>query len=160
MIFLLAFYLSSTPLLPGNSQVSSAPHLPINSQVCLTHYKRGCLLPPHTLGLAVSFLLPLFPLLPFPLFPIPFPTYYSPNTLPHALNELYSILYHCVVSSSWGMEASAWAWGGTPFPHTFPPNTFSLSLSSYEHITFIIQKLPILSTFFSPSQSVNILNYL
>jgi hypothetical protein len=49
--------------------LGSAPQLPGKSQVCLTYYKRGCLLPPLSLALAP---LPLFPLCPFsPHFPPP-----------------------------------------------------------------------------------------
>jgi hypothetical protein len=90
MLLLLAFCLSS------------APQLPDNSQVCLTHYKRGCLPPPVSLALAfsphslyppftcswlasTSLFLPLSPLLCL---------YYLLNFPRHALNKLYSILYH------------------------------------------------------------------
>lgn len=34
----------------------------------------------------------------------------------HALNKLYSILYHCMAGTSGGKDASAWAPRGTPFP--------------------------------------------
>ena len=40
------------------------PQLPSNSQVCLTHYKRGCLPPPHSLALFSS---------PLALVPLPSP---------------------------------------------------------------------------------------
>ena len=43
---------------------------------------------------------------------------YSLNSPPHALNKLYSILYRCVSGPSGGRDASAWAYQGTPFPHT------------------------------------------
>ena len=44
--------------------------------------------------------------------------YYPLNSPPHALNKLYSILYHQVAGLSGGRAASAWACGGTPSPHT------------------------------------------
>jgi len=109
-LILLAFCLSSASQLPGNSQV------------CLTHYKRGCS-PPPTLSCSLTFLLPLYSVLfflpsffPFPcpfstcswsastplLSPFPPPLsaflclYYLLISPPHALNKLYSILYHHV----------------------------------------------------------------
>jgi hypothetical protein len=117
---------------------SAAPQLPGNSQLCLTRYKRGCLPPLY------SFLLSCFPsvFLPPPLLsPFLSPSlsshahgwplllysstsllflsaflclYYPLNSPPHALNKLYSILYHCVSCPSRGRDASAWAHGGTP----------------------------------------------
>ena len=40
---LLGFCLSSTPQLPGNSQLCPSPSIPGNSLVGLVHYKRDCL---------------------------------------------------------------------------------------------------------------------
>jgi len=119
---LLAFCLSSAPLLPGNSQVY------------LTHYKRGCLSPP----LSRSSLLALT-LSPFPSFLCPcahggplllyslslslsaFPCLYYPlDSPPQALNKLYSILYPEATPSPIP--------GYTSIEHT------SLSLSFYKHI--------------------------
>jgi hypothetical protein len=103
-----------------------------NSQVCLTQYKRSCLSP------ALSLLLSLHPLVPFPLSLFPPSSrahgqpllfyslflsaflclYYPLNSPPHALNKLYSILYHTVAGPSGGRYTSAWAHRGTPSPHT------------------------------------------
>ena len=69
----------------------------------LAHYKRGCLPPPPSLTLLpLTFLLPLSPhsLLPSlyvvmaGLYFSTFSLYYPLNSPPHALNKLYSILYH------------------------------------------------------------------
>jgi hypothetical protein len=38
------------------------------------------------------------------------------NSPPHALNKLYSILYHHVANPSGGRDASVWASRGTPLP--------------------------------------------
>jgi len=89
--------------------LGSAPQLPHNSQVCLTQYKRFCL-PLLTLLLSYSPSLPLLspfssllsppvrpaltPLLLFSLsLSLSLLCLYSPNSPPHALNKLYSILY-------------------------------------------------------------------
>jgi hypothetical protein len=106
--------------------LSSAPQLHGNSQVCLTHYKRGCLPPP-------LWLVPLLFLLQLSSHPPP-PTcswlastslfshstclclYYPLDSLPHALNKLYSILCCPVAGPSGGKDTSAWAHQGTPLP--------------------------------------------
>jgi hypothetical protein len=98
---LLAFLLGSAPQLPGNSQVYP------------THYKRGCLPPPHSLLLFscfYSFSHTLLPLCPFSLHSPPLLTLhvfmanlysftltpptlslsYPLNSPPHALNKFYS----------------------------------------------------------------------
>ena len=60
--------------------------------------------------------------------------YYPLNSLPHALNKLYSILYHCVAGPSGGKDASAWACRGTPCPHTSPHlQEHNPSLFFYKH---------------------------
>jgi hypothetical protein len=148
---LFAFCLSSTPQLPGNSQVCSYPQLPGNSQVGLTHYKRGCLPPPLSLWLLLlSCPLGLFPFLYLPslstcsghgrpLLFYSFPLseilclYYPPNSPPHPLNKLYSILYHPVAGALGGRDAWAWADWDISFPHASPHihrtySPFSLNL--------------------------------
>jgi hypothetical protein len=109
--------------------LSSAPQLSGTRQVCLTHYKWGCLSPPHSLALALTLSFLLLPsahsLSPFShahgqhrliyfsfLSPhsLPFSastTYLTP--LPHALNKLNSILFHHVSGPSGGRDESAWA---------------------------------------------------
>ena len=124
--------------------LGSASQLPGNSQVCLTWYKRGCL--------PLLSLLLFCPSLPIPLlllsshahgqllllYSLPLSAflclYYPLNSLPHALNQLSSILYHCVAGPSGGRDTSAWAHRGTPFPHTglYLHQTYSLSLSFYK----------------------------
>jgi hypothetical protein len=49
------------------------------------------------------------------------------NSPPHALSELYSIVYHRVSGPSGETDASAWAYRGTPFPHT-PPEHILVAL--------------------------------
>jgi hypothetical protein len=46
--------------------LGSIPGLPGNNQVCLTHYKRGCLPPPHSLALLLCPLAPMPTLSPLP----------------------------------------------------------------------------------------------
>jgi hypothetical protein len=129
--YLLAFCLSSTPQLPGNSQV------------CLTHYKRGCL---TSCSCSCSVFLPLPHLSPHQLlFTCSWPAsislllfsslslclYYPLNSPLHALNKLYSILYHHVP------QAEGWTQGGTlfPTPHHTSTKHIPLSLSFYKHIS-------------------------
>ena len=98
------------------------PQLPSNSHVGLTHYKRGCLPPPRSLA-SCPLASPLSPFpsplsphghgLPLLLYSLPLSAflclYYPLNSLPHALNKLYSILYRCVAGPSGGRDALAWA---------------------------------------------------
>jgi hypothetical protein len=103
--------------------------------VCLTHYKRCCL--PLLLTLALFSSPPAPP--PSLLSPSPFsPSAYGWPLLPlclslncpsHALNKLYSILYHGVAGPSEGRDATAQACGSTP-----PPNTHTLYCASAKHI--------------------------
>jgi hypothetical protein len=62
--------------------------------------------------------------------------YYPFNSPPHALNKLYSILYHHVAGHSVGRDALTWAGGGTPLPYTSshlhrPYSPLSLSFFKY-----------------------------
>jgi hypothetical protein len=77
-VWLLAFSLDSTPQLPGYSQV------------CLTHYKRGCLPPPHSLFLALT-LSPCSCSLSLPITPPP-PCAHDWPLLPHLLCLSLSLL--------------------------------------------------------------------
>jgi hypothetical protein len=128
----LAFCLSSTPQLPGNSKVG------------LTHYKRGCLplLALLLLSCSCSSLLASCPLpssLSFPSLPLsPFLClYYLLNSPPYGLNKLYSILYCGVAGPSGGGDALAWARWDIPFPHTspHPRRTYSISLYLFINIS-------------------------
>jgi hypothetical protein len=62
--------------------------------------------------------------------------YYSLNFPPHALNKLYSILYHTWLVPHGGRNVSPWASWGTLFPYTSPhpiENVLILPLSFYDH---------------------------
>ena len=114
---MLGFCLSSTPQLPGNSQLCPSPLLPGNSLVGLVHYKRGCLpLPlPYSLSLSFSLAQSWAPLPSSPLPPLstwswpPLLLYslllsaflclsYPLSPPPHDLNRLSSILKTGAVS--------------------------------------------------------------
>ena len=136
---MLAFCLSSSPQLPGNSQVG------------LTHYKRGCLPPPPSLDLLLSsFSLPFlgsslppsplsFPLSPrvhgqpLLLYSLPLSAflclYYPLNSPPYAPNKLYSILYRPVADPS--EEAIPWHGPVETSPFLIPHHT------PIEHTSFL-----------------------
>ena len=119
-----AFCLSSTPQLPRNSQVGLAP--PSQS---LSFLLVSC-----SLTLPIPFRLSQcghdWTLLLFSLLSA-FLCLFYPGTSPlHALNKLYSTLYHCVAGPSVGRDPLAWGHWSTHFPHTspHPHRTYPLSL--------------------------------
>lgn len=85
------------------------PKLPGHSQACLTHHKRGCLSPPHSLTL-----LPSNSLCPF-----------SPHSPPPSLSlcSWTDSPPPSMIGTSGGRDASAWAGRGTPFHLTIAGST-------------------------------------
>ena len=129
--------------------LSSAPHLPGDSQICPTHYKRGYLLPPHSLALLSSSpsVPPLSPHSPPLLFHhvhgqpllclsvclsvcLSFSLCLSLSLLlrPCALNKLYSILYPSFEWYQWkGYLSMGPQSHPVPLQHTLPYQTYSCS---------------------------------
>jgi hypothetical protein len=83
----------------------------------------GCLFPPPSLILASCLLLSChgWPLL---LYSLPLSVFlcpcYPPNSPPHSLNKLYSILCSYVAAPSGGRNGLAWPCWDIAFPHTSP----------------------------------------
>jgi hypothetical protein len=61
---------------------------------------------------------------------LPFCLYYSLNFPPHALNKLYSILYHCVAGLLGGKVLETIQWENRPFAVSHPNKPNGLVLKS------------------------------
>jgi len=105
---LLAFCLSSTLQLPGNSQVGKGA---VTSPPLFFSLALFSSSPPHAYGQPAS-----SPPLSLPFFVST--TLLTPLPMPRINSILYYTIHRCVVGSSGGRDALAWACRGISYPHT------------------------------------------
>jgi hypothetical protein len=104
--------------------------LPGNSKVCLTHYKRGYLPPPHSLNFLFSYSYTLCPFFPYsfslisphvPVQPrhLPTPTTFSVSACSSTLSPLHALdKFYSILSPSYG-----WRRNASVYPTGTPPST-------------------------------------